>query len=114
GPAGVPSGRGASAGGLAVKSAEARLSKALKKGFTVRVRVPGAGRLSATATRGGRKVASGSKSVHGHSGAVKLRFTKKAKRSLKGAQSATLRLTVKFKPHNGAAKRTSVTLTLNR
>jgi len=114
GPAGVPSGRGASAGGLAVKSADARLSKALKKGFTVRVRVPGAGRLSATATRGGRKVASGSKSVHGHNGAVKLRFTKKAKRSLKGAQSVTLRLTVKFKPHSGAAKRTSVTLTLNR
>ena len=80
----------------------------------MRVRVPGAGRLSATATRSGRKVASGSKAVHGHNGAVKLRFSKKAKRSLKSAQSVTLRLTVKFKPHSGAAKRTSVTLTLNR
>jgi WD40-like Beta Propeller Repeat len=114
GPADVPSGRGASGGGLAVKSADAKLSKALKKGFTVRVRVPGAGRLSATGTRSGRKVASGSRAVHGHNGAVTLRFSKKAKRSLKGAQSVTLRLTVKFKPRSGAAKRTSVMLTLNR
>jgi hypothetical protein len=76
------------------------------------VRVPGTGRLSATATRGGRKLASGSKSVHGRSGAVKLRFTKSAKRALKGAHSATVRLTVKFKPHGGKAQRTSVSLTL--
>jgi hypothetical protein len=115
GPAPVPAGSGAhgGGGGLAVKSADAKLRKALKKGFTVRVRVPGAGRLSATATRGGRKVASGSKSVHGRSGAVKLRFTAKAKRALKAAPSVTLRLTVKFKPHGGPAKRTSVSLTLN-
>jgi hypothetical protein len=78
------------------------------------VRVPGAGRLTATATRGGRKVASGAKSVHGRNGAVKLRFTKQAKRSLKRASSVTVRLTVKFKPHGGKAKRTAVSLTLNR
>ncbi len=115
GPAGVPAGSGAKGGGgLAVKSADAKLSTALKKGFTVRVRVPGAGRLSATATRNGRRVASGSTTVHGHNAAVKLRFSKQAKRSLKRAQSVTVRLTVKFKPHGGKAKRASVSLTLNR
>jgi hypothetical protein len=115
GPAPVPAGSGAhGGGGLAVKSADAKLGRALKQGFTVRVRVPGAGRLTATATRGGRTLASGAKSVHGRSGAVKLRFTGKAKRALKGAHSVTLRLTVKFKPHGGSAKRTSVSLTLNR
>jgi hypothetical protein len=114
GPAPVPAGSGGASGGLAVKSADAKLGKALKKGFTVRVRVPGAGRLTATATRGGRKLASGSKTVRGHSAAVKLRFTKKAKRALKRAQTVTVRLTVKFKPHSGSPKRTSVSLTLNR
>jgi hypothetical protein len=113
GPAGVPSGHGA-AGGLAIKSADAKLGKALKKGFTVRVRIPGAGRLSATATRGGRTVASGSKRVRGHSAAVKLRFTGKARRSLTHAQSVTVRLKVKFKPAGGAVKTASASLTLNR
>ena len=44
----------------------------------MRVRVPGAGRLSATAMKGSRKVASGSKSVKRGDAAVKLRFTKTA------------------------------------
>ena len=69
-----------------VKSADAKLRKALAKGLNVRVRVPGAGRLSAAATKGsGRKVAAGSKSVKGGNATVKLRFTKAAKRSLKRA-----------------------------
>jgi hypothetical protein len=114
GPADVPAGRGAAGGGLAVKSADARLKKALGKGFTVRVRTPGAGRLSATATRGGRKVASGSKSVSGRSGAVKLRFTKAARRSLKHARSVKLRVKVAFKPAGGAIQRTTVSLKLTR
>jgi WD40-like Beta Propeller Repeat len=115
GPAGVPSGRGAAGGGgLAVKSADARLKKALAKGLTVRVRVPGAGRLSATATRSGRKVASGSKSVRGSSAAVKLRFTKAARRSLAHVRSAKLRIKVTFKPAGGAVQRTTVSLKLTR
>jgi hypothetical protein len=114
GPAGVPSGHGGSGGGLAVKSADAKLSKALTKGFAVRVRIPGAGRLSATATRGGRKLASGSKAAHGHSAAVKLRFTSSARRSLKHARSVKLRIKVTFKPAGGSIQRTAVSLTLNR
>jgi hypothetical protein len=113
GPADVPSGR-ASGGGLAVTSADARLKKALARGFTVRVRTPGAGRLSATATRGGRKVASGSKSVGGHNGAVKLRFTRSARRSFKHARSVKLRIKVAFKPAGGAVQRTTVSLKLTR
>jgi WD40 repeat protein len=114
GPAGVPAGSGAAAGGLAVKSADAKLRRALAKGLTMRVRTPGAGRLSATATRRGRKVASGAKSVHGTDAAVKLRFTKAARRSLKHARSVKLRINVAFRPAGGAVQRTTVSLRLTR
>jgi WD40 repeat protein len=114
GPADVPTGRGTSGGGLAVKSADAKLRKALAKGLVVRVRIPGTGRLSATATRAGRKVATGSKSVQGGDAAVKLRFTKAARRSLKHARSVKLRIKVAFKPAGGATQRTTVSLTLKR
>jgi hypothetical protein len=115
GPAGVPAGSGAAGGGgLAVKSAGANLRRALSKGLVVRVRIPGAGRLSATATKGGRKVASGSKSVHGSSAALKLRFTKAARRSLEHARSAKLRVKVAFRPAGGAVQRTTVALRLTR
>jgi hypothetical protein len=116
GPAGVPASRrtGAAGGGLAVKSADAKLRRALKKGFAVRVRIPGAGRLSATATKGSRKLASGAKSVHGRNAAVKLRFTKAAKRSLKRVARVKLRIKIAFKPAGGPVQRTAVSLTLTR
>jgi hypothetical protein len=114
GPADVPAGRGGAAGGLQVKSADARLRKALARGFAVRVRVPGAGRLSATATRAGGKVAAGSKSVKGGDAAVRLRFTKAARRSLAHARSVRLRIKVAFKPAGGAVQRKTVSLTLKR
>jgi hypothetical protein len=76
--------------------------------------VPGAGRLKATATRAGRKVAAGSKSVKGGNAAVRLRFTKAAKRSLKRARRVKLRIKVAFNPTGGATQRTSVALTLKR
>jgi hypothetical protein len=114
GPANVPAGRGAASGGLVVKSADAKLRKALKKGFTVRVRVPGAGRLRAVAKKGARKVASGAKSVKGGNAAVKLRFTKAAKRALKRAAKVKVRVKVAFKPVGGPVQRTSVSLTLKR
>jgi hypothetical protein len=114
GPADVPAGRGATGGGLAVKSADARLRKALGKGLTVRVRIPGTGRLSIKATRNGRKLASGAKAVRGHNAAVKLRFTKAAKRSLRHARSVKLRLKVAFTPAGGAVQRTAVSLRLTR
>ena len=114
GPADVPAGRGATGGGLAAKAAKAKLAKALAKGLSVRVRVPAAGRLSAAATRSGRKVASGAKARQGRHGAVKLRFTKAARRSLKHARSVKLRIKVAFKPAGGATQRTTVAVTLKR
>jgi hypothetical protein len=116
GPAGVPAGRGAQGGGgrLVVRSADARLRKALAKGFAVRAGVPGSGRLSAVAIRGGRKVASGSKSVRGGNASVKLRFTKAAKRALKHARSVKVRIKVTFTPASGAPQRRTVSLTLTR
>ena len=82
----------------------------------MRVRVPGAGRLSATASRSGRKLASGSKSVHGHNGRHRAALQREGGEALaqERPERDILRLTVKFKPTSGAAKRTSVTLTLNR
>jgi hypothetical protein len=116
GPAGVPAGGGATGGGgsagLAVKSANAKLRRALSRGIALRMRTPGAGRLKATATRGARKVASGSKAVSGRSATVKLRFTKAAKRSLKHARSVKLRIKVAFTAAGGGTQRTSVFLTL--
>jgi hypothetical protein len=114
GPADVPSGRGGQGGGLTIKSANSKLRKALAKGINLRVRVSGAGRLSAKATRAGRTVASGAKSVSGGNATVKLRFTKAAKRSLKQARRVKVRIKVAFTPAGGATQRRTVSLTLTR
>jgi hypothetical protein len=113
GPAGVPAGHGAG-GGLAVKSADAKLRKALAKGLKVRIRVPSGGRLTAKAVRRGRTLASGSKAVHAGSAAVKLRFTKSARRSLGHARRVKLRIKVALRPAGGAVQRAAVSLTLTR
>jgi WD40 repeat protein len=113
GPAGVPSGSGGG-GGLAATAAKAKLAKALSKGLTVRVAVPSAGRLSAAATKSGRKVASGAKSVKAGTATVKLRFSSAARRSLKSARSVKLRIKVAFKANGGSTQRTTVKVTLKR
>ncbi len=113
GPADVPAGRGAT-GGLAAAAAKAKLAKALAKGLSVRVTVPSAGRVSAAATRSGRKVAAGGKSVKAGAAKVKLRFTGAARRSLKHSRSVKLRIKVAFKPMGGAMQRTTVKVTLKR
>jgi len=94
GPADVPSGRG---GGLAAKAVKVKLGKALAKGFTVKVTVPSAGRLTAAATDRGLKVASGAKRVKAGKAAVKLRFTRGARNALDNARSVKLRVKVAFK-----------------
>jgi hypothetical protein len=117
GPANVPAGSGVKpggGGGVTVMSANSKLRRALSKGIALRVRVPGAGRLSAKATKAGRKVAAGSKRVSGGEATVKLRFTKAAKRSLKRAQRVKVRIKVAFKPTAGATQRQTVSLTLTR
>ena len=94
GPADVPSGRGA---GLKAKAVRARLGKALRKGFAVKVTVPSAGRVRATARDRGLKVASGSKRVKAGKATVRLRFTRGARNALDNARSVKLRVKVSFK-----------------
>ena len=94
GPAGVPSGGGGSAGGLKAKAVRTKLAAALRKGFAVKVTVPSAGRVKATATDRGLKVASGSKRVKAGKATVKLRFTRGARNALDNARSVKLRVKV--------------------
>jgi hypothetical protein len=98
GPADVPSGRGGKGGGgLKAKAIRTKLGKALRKGFAVKVTVPSAGRLKATATDRGLKVASGAKKVKAGKATVKLRFTRGARNALNNARSVKLRVKVSFK-----------------
>ena len=119
GPAGVPAARadqggGPVAGGLAVTAGRARLRKALKAGLTVKVTVPGAGKVAVAALRGGRKVASGKRTVSGGTASVKLRFTGQARRSLKRKRKVALALRVTFTPVSGTAQSATAQLTLKR
>jgi WD40-like Beta Propeller Repeat len=110
GPADVPSGRGSTTGGgLKAKAIKTKLAVALRKGFGVKVTVPSAGRLKATATDRGLKVASGSKRVKAGTATVKLRFTRGARNALDNARSVKLRVKVSFKSMN-----TTLSLKLKR
>ena len=64
-PGGGGSGGGAAAGAIAVKLQPAKLGGALGTGLRVKVAVPGAGVLKATAKRGSKVVASGSPQPQG-------------------------------------------------
>jgi hypothetical protein len=52
--------------------------------------------------------------VRAGSAAVKLRFTKAARRSLAHARRVKVRIKVALKPAGGAVQRTAVSLTLTR
>jgi hypothetical protein len=81
---------------LAMKVGKARLRRALRRGLKVAVRVPSAGRLSGSARRGRKAVASGRRRAKaGGSTTLTLRLSKKAKRTL--ARSRRARLTVKVR-----------------
>lgn len=110
GPADVPApGGNGPAGALKAKAVRTKLGTALRKGFAVRVTVPSAGRVNATASDRGRKVAAGSKRVTAGKATVKLRFTRGARNALDNARTVRLRVKVSFK----AMSRT-LTLTLRR
>ena len=102
GTGGTATGRTPSAGGAAptVKANRARLvvtkpklAKALRSGLKVRVKGAQGGRVTLVAKRGKKIVARGSARI-GKSGTatVTLRFTKAAKRSLRGARSLKLKV----------------------
>ena len=114
GPADVPSGRAATGGALAAKAVRARLGKALAKGLRVKVAVPSAGRLRATATDRGVKVASGAKRVAAGKATVKLRFTRGARAALDNARRVRLRVKLALKPSAGAVRRASLAVSLKR
>ena len=82
------------------------LAKALKSGLTVKVSGIKAGKVKLSATRSGTVVARGTgKAAKNGTATVKLRFTTKAKRTLRSAK------TVKLKVAGGGA---SATITLKR
>jgi hypothetical protein len=115
GPADVPAGRAApGGGGLKAKAVKTRLGRALAKGFAVKVTVPSAGRLRATARDRGLKVAGGAKQVKAGKATVKLRFTRGARAALNNARSVKLRVKVTFTPKGGAAQAKTLALKLKR
>ena len=78
-------------GSGSVTVAKAKLKRALAKGLTVKVAGVAPGSLKVTARAGKKLVASGTAAVGGDgTGTAKLRFTKKAKKSLKRKKSVTL------------------------
>lgn len=111
GPADVPAGRAAynAGGSLKAKAVRTKLGQALRKGFGVKVTVPSAGRVKATATDRGLKVASGSKRVKAGTSTVKLRFARGPRNALDNARSVKLRVKVAFKSTS-----TTLSLTLKR
>jgi hypothetical protein len=93
-----------------------KLAAALRKGITVKVDAGAAGRASATAKRKRSKLGSGAAKV-GASGKakVRIRFTRKAARSLRKRTSVRLAIAVGFKPAAGGAPvKRSASLTLKR
>jgi hypothetical protein len=99
---------GKTGGGGAVRATLATkvtLAKALKSGFTVKVSGAGAGtKVALSATRKGKVLARGAaKAGRSGSAVVKLRFTAKAKRSLRHARTVTVKV-------SGGGVSTTITL----
>lgn len=112
GPAGIPP--KSAYGGVQLRVAGRSLGTALSKGLALTASVPGKGRLSASASFNGTRVATGARAVKKAGAAtLKLRFVKQA--ALKGRRSAHLKVAVAFTPAGGGkAKRTSTAVTLKR
>jgi hypothetical protein len=113
GPADVPTGRIPDDGGNDAKLAlrvprGAKLAAALRKGLVLTVTPGQAGKAAGAAKAGRAKVAKGSARVGAKGSAkLKLRFTKKAKSSLRRKRSVRLAVSVKFTPKGGGAAQTA-------
>jgi WD40-like Beta Propeller Repeat len=94
----------------------AKLAAALRKGIVVTLKPGEAGKAAGAAKAGKAKVAKGAAMVRAKGSAkLKLRFSQKAKRSLRGKRSVRLAVAVKFTPNGGGAAQTaSAKLTLKR
>jgi hypothetical protein len=125
GPADVPGSRpspgggGGGAGGaggqskLIVAVSRARLEKALRNGLKVTVKVPAPGKLSATAARKGKTVATAAKKpVAAGRRTLTLKFGRTARRTLARSRSVRLTLKVTFVPTAGAPATATKAVTL--
>jgi hypothetical protein len=115
GPADVPPARDVDpkprpADKLTLKIGKTKLRQALRRGLKVRVRVPSAGKLSGTAGRGRKTVASGrGRAKAGGTATLTLRFSKKAQRTL--ARSRRVKVTVKVRFIADGAKKAQIATT---
>ena len=118
GPADLPDGdepRPQPGPGLKVKAARTSLTRALRHGLVVKVRTAGSGRVTAKALAKRTRVGAGAARTSPTGTAkVKVRFTRKAKRSLARRRSVRLTLTVRFRPDAGPASARRVSLRLAR
>jgi Ca2+-binding RTX toxin-like protein len=108
-------GPGSGGGALAASVRRVKLSRALSRGMKVRATAPGAGSLTATAKANGKVAAGASRSVKkaGRTTVV-LRFTKKARRTLRRSRRVKLGVAIRFAPQRGAAIRQRLAVTLTR
>src|SRR5918997_7144455 len=82
-----------------------KLGTAAKKGISLKVTVPGAGKVTVAAKLGRTKLGSGSTTTPGASKAtVTVRLSKKAAAKLRKAKKPTLSLTVTYVPVDGGQK----------
>jgi hypothetical protein len=106
---------GAPGAALTAKARKTSLRKALANGLTVEVDAPGAGKLRVVAKRGKRTVATGKATAHAAGKvAVKVRFTRQARKALRRVRKAKLTLTVTLTPPQGAAITGRMSATLKR
>jgi hypothetical protein len=103
------------AGQVSAQAVVVSLPKALAKGLKLRLDIPGAGRVSATAKAKGQTVAAGSLQMKAAGQAtVALRFSKAGRRRLAGAAQAKLQVHVTFQPATGKAQTQQLQVNLKR
>jgi endoglucanase len=106
---------GTPAAALSAAAGRAPLAVALRRGLTVIVRAPAAGRLRVTATRGAKVVARGAATAAGAGGqAVTLRFTAKARKALRRARAVPLAIRATYTPARGLKLSQTLKVTLAR
>jgi hypothetical protein len=91
---------------ITVRVARRKLARALSRGLRVRLAVPAGGSLSVKATRAGTTVATASRRVkRAGNVSVTLRFTQTARRTLRRARAAKLRVTYELTPGSATLTR---------
>ena len=106
---------GGGSASLAVTVKRTTLKAALRKGLKLRVHLSSAGRLAASAKRGGTTVAKApARSVNAGRRTLTLKFTRTGRRALARRRSAKLRIRVAFRPKVATAQVRTVSTMLRR